>query len=753
MAGTLLAAAVRFPALAQSAPALSRAHADRIARLIADMSVAEKLGQMTQVAGGRQVALNSRLDAAALDRVRAGQIGSFLHVAGAEPLRDLQRVAVAESRLGIPLLFAMDVVHGYRTIFPVPLALAASFDPAVAEDAARVAAVEAAVSGLHWTFAPMIDIARDARWGRVVEGAGEDPHLGARIAVAQITGFQTADLAGRDAVLACAKHLGAYGAGMGGRDYDTADVSERTLREVYLSPFLAAAEAGVGTMMTAFNDLAGVPTTGNADLVRGILRDEWNYQGLVVSDWNAVSELIDHGAASTPAEAAALALRASVDMDMTSDTYAEHLGTALAQDPTLLPLVDQAVGRILATKARLGLFDDPYRFGDAARERTVLGSAGHRARARRAAERALVLLRNEGGVLPLRAGAKVALVGALADDARSTLGSWKARGVQEDSGTLREAMGDATFVPGVAPRSDDVSGIPAAVAAAQGADVVVLVVGEDFDHSGEARSRADITLPGSQMALIAALRVTGKPIVAVLMNGRPLALEAALEGIPAVLESWFGGNEAGPAIADALFGRSNPAGRLPMGMPRTGGQLPLFYAHPPTGRPANPDLTVDSARYHDTEIGPLFPFGHGLSYARFTYADLAVDTQADRQQARYTVTCAVTNDGAVAGDEVVQLYVRAPVAGLARPGRELRGFVRLPLAPGQTRRVSFTLTSDQFAHWADQGWQVAAGRVELMVGASSADIRLTGALAVPQAYALPASALAGAALATQVTVA
>ncbi len=752
VAGTLLAAAIRFPAFAQSAPALPRQHAERIARLIAAMSVEEKLGQMTQVAGGRQVALNSRLDAAALDRVRAGRIGSFLHVAGGEPLRELQRVAVEESPHGIPLLFAMDVVHGYRTIFPVPLALAASFDPAVAEEAARVAAIEAAVSGLHWTFAPMIDIARDARWGRVVEGAGEDPYLGARIAVAQVQGFQTADLAGRDAVLACAKHLGAYGAGMGGRDYDTADVSERTLREVYLQPFRAVAAAGVGTMMTAFNDLAGVPTTGNADLVRGILRDEWNYQGLVVSDWNAVSELIDHGAASTPAEAAALALRASVDMDMTSDTYAEHLGTALANDPTLLPLVDQAVGRILATKARLGLFDDPYRFGDAVRERTVLGSADHRAKARRAAERSLVLLRNEGGVLPLTAGARVALVGALADDARSTLGSWKARGVQEDSVTLRTAMGDVTYAPGVAPRSDDEAGIPAAVTAAQNADVVVLVLGEDFDHSGEARSRADITLPGPQMALIAALREVGKPIVVVLMNGRPLALEAALDGIPAVLETWFAGNEAGPAIADALYGRVNPAGRLPMGMPRTSGQLPLFYAHPPTGRPANPDLAVDSARYHDTDIGPLFAFGHGLGYASFTYADLALDTHLDGQKARYTVGCTITNDGRVAGDEVVQLYIRAPAAGLARPERELRGFVRVPLDSGQTRRVSFTLTSDQFAHWDDDGWQVAPGRVDLMIGASSADIRLTGALAVPQAYALPADAVAGAALATPVTV-
>ncbi|WP_347302534.1 glycoside hydrolase family 3 N-terminal domain-containing protein [Croceibacterium sp. TMG7-5b_MA50] len=751
VAGTLLAVAARFPALASVPTPLPAADQRRIDRLIAAMTLDEKIGQMVQVAGGRQVALNSRLDSAALDRVRAGRIGSFLHVAGAEPLRELQRVAVEESRHGIPLLFAMDVVHGYRTIFPVPLALAASFDPAVAEDAARVAAVEASVSGLHWTFAPMIDIARDARWGRVVEGAGEDPHLGATMAVAQVRGFEGrgTDL-GEDAVLACVKHLGAYGAGMGGRDYDTADLSERTLREVYLQPFHAAARARAGTMMTAFNDLAGVPTTGNADLVRGILRDQWHYQGLVVSDWNAIRELIDHGAASTPAEAAALALRASVDMDMTSDTYAEYLAPAVAADPTLLPLVDEAVQRILTTKTKLGLFDDPYRFGDPERERTVLGSADHRARARRAAEQSIVLLRNEGGVLPLRPAQRVALIGALADDARSTIGSWKARGVPEDSVTLRAALGDVTYAPGVAPRGEDVSGIPAAIAAAEGADVVVLALGEDWDHSGEARSRADITLPGAQMTLLDALKATGKPIVAVLMNGRPLALESALADVPAVVETWFGGNEAGAAIAAVLRGEVNPGGRLPMGMPRTSGQVPQFYAHVPTGRPANPDLSVDSARYHDTDIGPLFPFGHGLSYTSFEYADLAI-TRIDGG-ARHRIGCSITNTGPVAGDEVVQLYVRVAVPGLARPARELRGFTRLTIAPGATRLVTFILRNHHFAHWADDQWRVPAGRVEVMIGASSADIRLTGALSVDREFNWPAYDGAGAALFTPVEI-
>ena len=755
VAGTLLAASARFPALA-AAPSrqLTAAQESRIAALVAAMTLDEKLGQMTQIAGGRQIALNSRLDAAALDRVRAGRVGSFLHVAGAEPLLALQRVAVEESRLGIPLLFAMDVVHGYRTIFPVPLAMAASFDPDVARQASRVAAVESSVSGLHWTFAPMIDIARDARWGRVVEGAGEDPYLGARIAVAQIEGFQTADLDNPDAMLACAKHIGAYGAAIGGRDYDSAELSERTLRETYLAPFRAASNAGVGTMMTAFNDLAGVPTTGNADLVRGILRREWGYQGLVVSDWNAILELMAHGAAATSAEAAALALRASVDMDMTSDTYADHLGTAVAADPTLLPLVDEAVGRILAAKARLGLFEDPFRFGDAARERVVLGSAEHRAAARRAAQRSIVLLRNEGEVLPIAPGRRIALIGALADDASSTLGSWRARGKAEESVTLRQALGEAgnvDYVPGAEPRSDDASGIAAAVAAANRADVVVVALGEDYDYSGEARSRSDITLPGAQTALIEALRATGKPVVAVLMNGRPLALEDALADIPAVVETWFLGNESGHAIADVLLGRISPAGRLPMGIPRRSGQMPMFYAHPPTGRPANPDLAVDSARYRDVDIGPLFPFGHGLSYSRFAYSGLQVAAQDADDAARYAVALNVRNTGTVAADEVVQLYVRAPVAGLARPVKELRGFARVPLAPGQSRRVTFMLGSDQFAHW-DDGWKVAAGDVDIMVGSSSEDIRQTAVLTVPRSYALADGAMAGAALSTDVTI-
>ncbi len=710
-AGALLAASAWAPvAVAKS----TRDHSARIRDLIGKMTLAEKIGQMNQIAGGRQKALNSRLDEAMMNRVRRGEMGSFLHVAGAEPLRKLQKVAVEETRLGIPLLFAMDVIHGYRTILPVPLALAASWDPAMMEQAAALAAEEARAAGLHWTFTPMVDIARDPRWGRVVEGAGEDAYLGSRMAEAQVRGIEGGDPSAPNRMLSCTKHFVGYGAVAGGRDYDSADITDRALHEVYLPPFHAAIHAGTGSFMTAFNDVAGVPMTAHEELVRGELRGRWGYQGLIVSDWNAIRELMNHGVASTPAEAAALALRAGVDMDMASATYIEHLAAAVEADATLLPLVDEAVGRILAVKARVGLFDDPYGFGDAAREAAPLA----RPQARAMATRSIVLLRNDGDVLPLKPGAKVALIGALADDASSAIGSWRARGRPEDAVTLRTAMPQASFDPGTDPAT------AARVAAA--ADVVLLVIGEDFDLSGEARSRSDITLPGKQQALVDAIRATGKPIVAILMNGRPLALEKALVGIPAVLETWFLGIESGPAIADVLTGKTSPAGRLPMGMPRVTGQLPMTYAHVPSGRPANPDLAVDSARYRDTDIGALFPFGHGLSYSRFDYGALAVEQRADAA----IISVAVTNAGGRIAEEVVQLYIRDRIATVARPVSELRGFHRLALDPGETRTVRFTLANEQLALWKAGEWVVEPGAIEVMVGSSSADIRARGRFAV-----------------------
>lgn len=712
----------------------SSPHALLVKRLIGEMTLDEKIGQLNQAPGGRQRALNSKIDAAQLDLVRKGGIGSYLHVAGADFLRELQRVAVEESRLKIPLLFGIDVIHGFRTIFPVPLGLAATFDPEIAQACSRVAAIETSISGLHWTFTPMVDIARDPRWGRIVEGAGEDPYLGSRMAEAQILGLQTENLAGKDAILACAKHFGAYGAAMGGRDYDTADISERTLQEVCMPPFYASVRAGAGSFMTAFNDIAGVPTTANQALVRGLLREQWSYQGLVVSDWNAILELINHGIAETPAQAAALALKAGVDMDMAGGVYAGYLREAVTADKSLMPYLDQAVGRVLMTKARLGLFDDPFRFGDAARERTELNSPAHRAIAGEAARRAIVLLKNEGGLLPLSTSKRIAVIGALADDASSALGSWRARGQVADVKTLlaalRETGASIDYQPGAAPRGEDASGIPAAVAAAKAADVVLLVIGEDFDHSAESRSRSDITLPGVQSELAQAVLATGKPVVVVLMNGRPIALAEILGKAGAALETWFLGVESGPAIVDILTGKVSPAGRLPAGLPRNSGTSPSFYAHNPSGRPADPDLAKDTARYHDVDVGPLYPFGHGLSYASFAYADLAFDKPAIGPKDTVQISLSVTNTGKVAADEVVQLYMRDPVASVSRPVKELRGFVRVALKPGETRRVSFRLSAAQTAIWTAGGWRVEAGRIEVMVGASSDDIRLRGGFAI-----------------------
>jgi beta-glucosidase len=653
-----LLAAPLAPVAAQDAPPAAEREVD-IDALLARMTTAEKIGQLVQRMGGRQRALNSRITPEELDRVRRGEVGSYLHVAGAEPLRELQRIAVEESRLGIPLLFAMDVVHGYRTIFPVPLAMAASWDPAAAESHARIAAREASAAGLHWTFAPMVDVARDPRWGRIVEGAGEDPFLGSAFAAAQVRGFQGTDLAAPDTIMAGTKHFGAYGAAEGGRDYAGAELSERALRETYLPPFEAAAKAGTASYMTAFNALGGVPTTGNAQLLRAMLRGEWGYDGMLVSDWRSIEELMAHGVATNRTEAGALALRAGVDMDMVSDVYAQDLLAAVERDPELMRLVDEAVRRILAVKRDLGLFAIPYQYHDTAREAAVMLAPAHRAEARRIAERSIVLLKNEGGTLPLtREVERIALIGALADDARSQLGSWKARGLEEDVVTLRaalEAEQPVTYVP---------EGVEAAVAAARGADVVVLALGEDFDRTGEARSFSDIELPAAQKDLLAAVAATGKPLVVVLMGGRPLAVPEVAEHADAVLLTWLLGDEAGPAIVRTLFGEANPAGRLPATFPRATGQVPFAYDQLPSGRPASEDLATDTVRYRDLPIAPLYAFGHGLSYTSFAYGPLTLDRESIAADGG-GVTDSVQHGCAGRGRSGPALHARSRRLGLA----------------------------------------------------------------------------------------
>lgn len=721
--------------------------------LLEKMTLDEKLGQLVQRAGGRSKSLNSRLDETEFAKVRAGQVGSYLHVAGAEPLARLQRIAVEESRLGIPLLFAMDVVHGYRTVFPVPLAMASSWKTQAAERAARVAAVEATAAGLHWTFAPMVDIGRDARWGRVVEGSGEDPYLGSRMAEAQVNGYQNHDLSRPDTLIATAKHFGAYGAAIGGRDYNSADLSPRTLNEVYLPPFFAAAQAGAGSFMTAFNDIGGVPTTANRELVRTQLRGQWGYQGLIVSDWNAISELLQHGVAADRTAAGVLALNASVDMEMVGAIYEQDLKAAVQKDAGLMREVDEAVLRILKTKEALGLFARPMQYHDVKREQRVLLSAEHRAAAREIARESVVLLKNEGGLLPLNAGSlkSVAVIGSLADDALSQLGSWRAQGRAEDVVTIVQGLKNAapalsiTYVAGADPRNDDRSGIDAAVKAAQAADVTVLMIGEHFDLSGEARSRSDISLPPSQLDLAQRVIGTGKPVVVLLSNGRPLAMPWVAEHASTILETWMLGVEAGNAVADVVFGKYSPAGRLPMTFPRTTGSVPTYYGAFPTGRPPDPDLAKDTARYMDLPITPEFAFGHGLSYTQFAYGDLKQSRTSIGANEVIEISAAITNTGKVTGDEVVQLYVRDPVASIARPVLELRGFQRLALKPGERKRVSFTLTPDQFALFqGDNQWLVEAGRIEFMIGASSADLRLRGSfdIAATKRTSIPATAIA-----------
>jgi beta-glucosidase len=717
------------------------------------MTLDEKLGQLVQRAGGRSKALNSRLDDAELERVRAGAVGSYLHVAGAEPLARLQKVAVEESRLGIPLLFAMDVVHGYRTIFPVPIALASTWAPESQERAARVAAEEATSAGLHWTFAPMIDIARDPRWGRIVEGAGEDPYLGARMAVAQVNGYQGGNLLRPGSLMATAKHFGAYGAAVGGRDYNSADLSERTLQEVYLPPFYAAARAGAGSFMAAFNDIAGVPTTANKDLLRGLLRERWGWQGLMVSDWGAIGELINHGVAADRAAAATLALDASVDMDMVGGVFAEDLKQAIAQDPARLKLLDEAVLRILRVKEQLGLFDKPMQYHDTEREARELLAPEHREAARAIARQSMVLLRNDGRLLPLNAEKlrSIAVIGALSTDGLSSLGSWRAQGKAEEVVTILQGITGAApktlkvlAAPGADPRTADLAGIAAAVKIARSADVTVLVIGEDYDLSGEARSRADLELPASQLELARRVLATGKPVVVVLANGRPLALPWLAENAPAILETWMLGVESGNAVADVLFGKYSPAGRLPAAFPRATGAVPFNYSANATGRPADPDLKKDTVRYHDLPITPQFAFGHGLSYSEFRYSDLALSTPTLAPGERIDISISVENTGAVASDEVVQLYVRDPVATVARPMLELRGFKRIELAPGTRKRVTFSLTPEQFAFWSPRGqWLVEAGRIDFWIGASSADLRANGAFEITKTHigTAPAAAL------------
>ena len=695
----------------------------RINALLARMTLEEKLGQLQELDGEA----NGNFRPEHLQMARQGLLGSTLNVRGAQRTNQLQRIAVTESRLKIPLIFGFDVIHGYRTIFPIPLGEAASWDPAAVERAAGIAAAEARAAGVHWTFAPMVDIARDPRWGRIGEGSGEDPYLGSLMARARVRGFQGSDYSARDKVLACAKHWVAYGAAEAGRDYNTTDVSERSLREVYFPPFKAAVDAGVGTFMSAFNDLNGVPSSANPFTLTDVLRGEWKFDGFVVSDYTSVEELIKHGLAADGAEAAREALSAGVDMEMVSRLYNKNAAELIRERKLSQSTIDEAVRRILRIKFRLGLFDRPY--ADEALERTAIFNSANVAAAREIAGRSMVLLKNDHDVLPLAKNLRsIALIGPLADSRQDMLGSWTGDGKPEDAVTMLQGIKAKVpqtrinYAKGCEINSDNADGFEAALRAARESDVTIIAVGESADMSGEAASRSSLDLPGRQLDLVKAVQATGKPTVVVLMNGRPLTINWLAGNTPAILETWFAGSQAGNAIADVLFGDVNPGGKLPATFPRSVGQVPLYYNHKNTGRPPDAKNKYTS-KYLDVDWRPLFPFGYGLSYTQFKITNLQLSAQRIPLNGRLLVNVDVENTGKRAGDEVVQLYIRDVAASVTRPVKELKGFQRITLRPGEKKQVEFVLTAQQLGFWNRQmRFTVEPGEFKVMVGPNSEDL-------------------------------
>jgi beta-glucosidase len=713
--------AAAFLGVTSAAAQRPRSPADRhIDSLLARMTLEEKLGQLNLPS------VNDQPSADQVGQLRKGLVGGFLNLVGAVPTREAQRIAVTESRLRIPLLLGYDVIHGYRTTFPIPLAEASTWDPQAVEDAAHVAAREAAAAGVNWTFAPMVDIARDPRWGRIAEGSGEDPYLGSVMAAARVHGFQGTDLRAPDAVLATVKHFAAYGGAEGGRDYNTVDVSERTLRDIYLPPFRAAIDAGAGSIMTSFNEISGVPSHANRWLVTTLLRGEWKFPGLVVSDWTGVAELQAHGVAATRAEAGRLALEAGVDMDMVSGIYLEDVPALVRAGRIRMATIDTAVRHVLRAKAALGLFDDPYHGSTEARERAVLLAPEHRALARRVAREAIVLLKNDGALLPLGAARHtLAVIGPLADDPEAALGSWPGHGNPHDAVTVLQGIKagagagtEVRYATGCGVTDTATAGFAEALAVARGADAALLILGESGDMSGEAASRSMLGLPGIQEQLLEAVQATGTPVVLVIMSGRPLAVAWAAERVPAIVQAWSLGVETGNAVADVLFGAVSPSGKLPVSVPRTVGQVPIYYNHKNTGRP--PSDVKWTSKYIDLPSTPLFPFGYGLSYTTFDYKDLKLSAPAIAPAETLRVSVTVTNTGAREGAEVVQLYVRDEVASVTRPVRQLAGFQRVSLKPGESRAVAFPLGPKQLGFYdQDLRFRVERGHFRVFVGTSS----------------------------------
>ncbi len=728
----------------------------RVDALLQRMTLGEKIGQLVQVTPfsmpdpaemhelmqqaqetGQPFMFPRRMRPGLEDQIRAGRVGSIFGIGDGAQINAFQRIAVNESRLGVPLIVGNDVIHGFRTIFPIPLAESCTWNPALLARAARAAAEEASACGTDWIFAPMVDVARDPRWGRIAEGAGEDPFLGMAMARARVRGFQAGDLTSGRRIVACPKHYVGYGAAEAGRDYNTVDISERTLRDVYLPPFKAAFDAGAGSVMSAFNEIGGVPATANALTLRTILRDEWQWAGVVVSDYEAVHELLLHGVAADLKEAARLSMRAGLDMEMVSNAYADHLAELVAEGAVSEVLVDEAARRVLRLKLRLGLFERPYT-DESLPDRIILHD-DFRGLALEVAQESMVLLKNGGGLLPLQPGKqRLAVIGPLADNRPDLLGAWSIFSRREDVETVLEGLagyvtiGALTHVPGCPISGEGALDIPTAVGAAQDADVVIAVLGESADMSGEAHSRSHLGLPGRQQELFDALAKTGKPIVVVLMTGRPLVIPRLADDSTALLVAWHGGIRAGRAVADILFGAVNPSGKLTTSWPRAEGQIPVYYAHKNTGRPVAGAGTTQfveafKSTYLDEPNAPLFPFGFGLSYTTFEYRALKVETPVVSPDDTLVVSAAIKNTGARAGVEVTQLYVRDLVGSVTRPVKERKGFQRVALQAGEEQVIRFEVPARELGfHGLDMRYVVERGAFQVWIGPSAIDRGLEG---------------------------
>ncbi len=715
----------------------------KIDALLAQMTLKEKVGQMNQYNGTWDVtgpAPKDDYNALRYEHLTSGQVGSMLNVLSVKNIREAQQLAVEKTRLGIPLIFGYDVIHGYQTMFPIPLGETASWEMDLLEKSSQIAAKEAAAAGLNWTFAPMVDVGRDARWGRVMEGAGEDPYLGTQAALARVKGFQGNDLKDENTIAACIKHFAGYAFAESGKDYNTADVSDLTIHNVILPPFKACAEAGAATFMNGFNQLQGVPVTGSSYLQRDLLKKEWNFDGFIVSDWGSIGEMIMHGHAKDKKAAAQIAANAGSDMDMESNCYVENLEELVKEGKVDVKNIDDAVRRILRVKHRLGLFDDPYKYCNEEREKNSIYTKEHLQASREIAKRSIVLLKNENNLLPLSKNEPLALIGPFADDKDVSLGNWRGQAIKGSAVSLKEgianvigedkisyekgcehSIGERAFIFELS-INQEAKDFEKALAIAKNTKTVVVAMGEDCYQSGEGRSQANIGMLGVQEELLKEIYAVNQNIVLVLMNGRPMAIPWAAQNIPAIVEAWHLGSEAGNAIADVIFGDYNPSGKLPVTFPKSVGQVPIYYNHHKTGRnDKSPNNMVFWSHYTDEVNEPTFSFGHGLSYTTFEYKNLGLSTQSLSLGASIKVSVKLSNVGKVAGEEVVQLYIEDLFSTTARPIRELKGFQKVALEPGESKIITFDLHTDDLAYYtANKKWETELGTFKVHVGGSVA---------------------------------